>query len=732
MAMVQKRKPQLPYGAVYFRKSNPPGEDWQRDYAVAGEDGMNMFRHWFMWGAIETAPGVYDWTDYDRQMDLAAQHGIQTIAAEMITSVPEWAVHAMPEAVHMRADGSRLKTQLSGSSATGGFGDGSSGVLCLDCPEAKELAGRFLTNLVLRYKDHEAMAGYDVWNECNYSPHICYCRFTKDKFRQWLKVKYSSLQELNQAWHRYSYTAWEQVEPPAQTAPYPECLDWLAFKKDNFYEHMQWRIDLIRSLDNQNLITAHGIAGSLHIMASMGADDWLAASKVDVYGFTWVASRKGGEPWKQWHAVDLVRSASRGKPFWHAEAQGGPLWLQPQVIGRPREDGRITEPEDIRIWQMISFAGGARGLLFPRWRPLLDGPLFGAFGAYAMDGSRTDRSSMASRLARWTNDEAQKDLLEAAPIQGDIGILVTPETQTFDYLLNREMRGEWYSQSMWGAYQGFFDNNIQADWVHIDHIEDYKVLYWPYPIMATRQHSQRIQEWVRSGGILISEGCPAYFGDKGKAGAQQPNYGLNELFGAAETHVEFMPDISGTLELDWDGRRVRGGIYSQSYAAFSDGQVRGRYGDGSAAVIEHAYGSGRTLLIGTFPSEAYYRTQDPVNRKYFLEVLAWAGVDQHVRVSDHRLQARLSAGKDGGLYLWILNPDKEERTAEVELSQGLDGPAAIRRYWGEAVYARKERRLQMTLNGRDALVLKLGVEPGSTPGESTSADAAEANGRIEP
>ena len=42
-----------PYGAVYFRKSHPPEEDWERDYAVAAEDGGNIFRHWFLWSAIE-------------------------------------------------------------------------------------------------------------------------------------------------------------------------------------------------------------------------------------------------------------------------------------------------------------------------------------------------------------------------------------------------------------------------------------------------------------------------------------------------------------------------------------------------------------------------------------------------------------------------------------------------------------------------------------------------------
>ena len=65
--------PRIPYGAVYFRKSNPPPEDWETDYRRAAEDGMNVFRHWFLWSAIEVAPGEFDWADYDRQLELAAQ-----------------------------------------------------------------------------------------------------------------------------------------------------------------------------------------------------------------------------------------------------------------------------------------------------------------------------------------------------------------------------------------------------------------------------------------------------------------------------------------------------------------------------------------------------------------------------------------------------------------------------------------------------------------------------------
>ncbi len=93
------------------------------------------------------------------------------------------------------------------------------------------------------------------------------------------------------------------------------------------------------------------------------------------------------DPWMQFQAVDLVRGAARGKPFWHAEATGGPLWMQPQVLNRPLEDGRSSDDKDVRVWSLIDMMAGASGILFTRWRPLLDGPLFGAFGPMGMDGS---------------------------------------------------------------------------------------------------------------------------------------------------------------------------------------------------------------------------------------------------------------------------------------------------------------------------------------------------------
>ena len=177
--------------------------------------------------------------------------------------------------------------------------------------------------------------------------------------------------------------------------------------------------------------------------------------------------------------MDLVRASSRGKPWWHAETYAGPLWMQPQVINKPRNEGRIASVEDIRYWDLTSFMCGASGMLYLRWRPLLDGPLFGAFGPYGMDGSRTPRSEMVSKVGKWATSPDQAKLWQSRPVKGEIGIVFAPETELFIYAQQGDTK--FYSQSMEGAYQGFFDNNIQADWVHIDDIDQYDLLYLPFP-----------------------------------------------------------------------------------------------------------------------------------------------------------------------------------------------------------------------------------------------------------
>jgi beta-galactosidase len=690
--------PVFPYGAFYFRKSNPPEQDWARDHATAARMGMNTFRHWFMWESIEVAPGQYDWADYDRMMDLAAQNGIKVVIAELVTSAPEWIYEKYPHARFRSSDGYVVNSGVSPSSATGGFPG-----LCLDNEDVRVLAEKFLTALVNRYKNHPATYGFDVWNENTYdggTPQrmYCYCDASQRRYREWLRGRYGSLDALAKTWHRYSYAAWDNVHPPVNFTGYPESLDWLDYRVDNAFRLMRWRTDLVRRLDPAHKVVAHGVAGTLDTFPANTHNEWRSAELVDTWGLTWIAARKGDELWKQFQALDLVRGGARGKPFWHAEAQGGPLWMQPQVLRREREDGRIPDEKDVGLWNLISCAGGATGILYPRWRPLLDGPLFGAFGAFSMDGSVTPRAEMTGKVAAWANTHAE--LWQSHPVKGDIGLVFAPESEMFNYV--QQGSTEFYAQSIRGAYQGFFDNNIQADFVHIDDIRQYPAVYLPYPVMLTSASAKKLTDYVRNGGTLICEGLPAYFGDHGKAGTVQPNLGLDELFGARESYVEFTPDILDGLRLRVRGAEIYGRYFLQTYTP-AGGAAAGNYADGRVAAVEHSFGKGKALLIGTFPGAGYYLHHAPAQKAFFAELLDWAKISPRLRSGAPGSQARLHTGA-GGIYLYVVNPGRTPRRIEVTLPSGYSTGEDI---WGGQQVAVKGRTAAVTVSERDAAVIRL-------------------------
>ena len=52
--------------------------------------------------------------------------------------------------------------------------------------------------------------------------------------------------------------------------------------------------------------------------------------------------------------------------------------------------------------------------------------------------------------------------------KGDVGLVFVPESELFNYVQQGDTN--FYAQSIRGAYQAFFDSNIQADFVALDDI----------------------------------------------------------------------------------------------------------------------------------------------------------------------------------------------------------------------------------------------------------------------
>jgi beta-galactosidase len=346
---------------------------------------------------------------------------------------------------------------------------------------------------------------------------------------------------------------------------------------------------------------------------------------------------------------------------------------------------------------MVSCAGGATGIFYTRWRALLDGPLFGAFGLFAMDGSKTPQAEMAGKLIRWAN--AHPEVWRARPVRGEAALLFAEESQFFNVV--QQKSSDFYYEAMRGAYQGFWANNIQADFVLPEHMEEYKLLYVAYPVMLRSENAARLQRFVRNGGTLICEGLPAYFGDGGHVGEVQPNYGFDQLFGCRQTEVEFNPDLLESMELEVHGHKIHGRYFRQDYTP-TTGKAVGHYPDGGIAAVENRVGRGRTLLIGTFPGAGYYKHHAPGAKELFAGYLDFGGVKQRVKVSNPLVQARLHEG--GSAYLWATNATTLPQTVNVTLDRRI---GSARDVWAGVTIQVDGNSLTLTLPPKDAAVIAL-------------------------
>ncbi|MGH9658675.1 MAG: hypothetical protein ACRD96_09035, partial [Bryobacteraceae bacterium] len=159
------------------------------------------------------------------------------------------------------------------------------------------------------------------------------------------------------------------------------------------------------------------------------------------------------------------------------------------------------------------------------------------------------------------------------------------------------------------------------------------------------------------------------------------------------------------LTLEVRGQRVNGRYFRQEYDA-AGGTPVGKFDNGKTAAVEHRFGQGRTLLIGTFPGAGYFRHHSAGTRSFFASLLSWAGVAQKVRSSDPAVQARLHSG-DGGVHLWVANPTREARTVTIALDAKLGAFTRATDVWQKQAQKARGREIEVAVEDRNVAVIRL-------------------------
>ena len=134
--------------------------------------------------------------------------------------------------------------------------------------------------------------------------------------------------------------------------------------------------------------------------------------------------------------------------------------------------------------------------------------------------------------------------------------------------------------------------------------------------------------------------------------------------------------------------------------------MAGNYDDGRAAAVEHQFGKGRTLLMGTFAGGGYYLHHSASEKAFFARLLEWAKVQPALQNGAQGTEARLHTGA-GGTYLYLVNPEREPRQMRVTLGTAYGPFETGEDVWGARKITVQGRSVTAEVGDRDAAVVRL-------------------------
>jgi len=289
-------------------------------------------------------------------------------------------------------------------------------------------------------------------------------------------------------------------------------------------------------------------------------------------------------------------------------------------------------------------AHGARELAIYAWYPMSSGFESNGYGLIDLNGTVTGRARAAGNVATILQRHAS-DLLNAKPAPASVAILYN----RLSYMVggsqpSMSKLGNAERDSLMGLYRAFMEQHIPVDFVDSQDVAQnklgrYKILFLPFPVMLSQDAAEGIKRYVQSGGTAVAEARLAWNDARGFASDVIPGFGLDEVFGAKEKLIrpvekpEFQIEPSAELPGVTANQPVAGAAFEEDLEPLEGGRVLGRFSDGAPAIVSHAWGNGKAILIGSFVALGYHQTPNHATRQFFLSLARAAGVSQDVELA---------------------------------------------------------------------------------------------------
>ncbi|MCX8000212.1 MAG: beta-galactosidase, partial [Leptospiraceae bacterium] len=229
-------------------------KDWDEDISYMKDLGFSTVRlAEFAWAMFEPKEGKFDFSFFDKIIDKFHKSNFQVILGTPTATFPPWLYRKYPDIVQVTKNGI---VRVIGTRRQASF----------HSDNYLKAADRIVTALAKHYGTHPAVVGWQIDNEPGHEgSDLDYSANSLKKFREWLKVKYKTIQNLNESWgNRFwgvLYSSFEEIPiPGAHLASgfNPIMLqDFYRFNSDALVSFIQRQATILRKYTKNQFITTN-------------------------------------------------------------------------------------------------------------------------------------------------------------------------------------------------------------------------------------------------------------------------------------------------------------------------------------------------------------------------------------------------------------------------------------------------------------------------------------------
>ena len=591
------RTTQSPIMAMaYYRPPSPPLDEWERDFANIKKMGFDGIQMWIYWGWYEQKKGEFDFSEIDLFFDTAEKNGLMVIPQIVLEVPPGWLEVKNP----LQSPKGVLKVAH---------------LACIDIPcyddqEVRRAAEPFIEALVSRYKSRDILH-WCAWNE-HRSRWACCCDASRKSYGQWLEEKYSTIDAYNKKFGK-CFHDWTAAARTVTGPDYAVEYNWRLWAADSLTDQVRWVADIIKRLDPDH--PAMGHAGASSVVQNVRRDtcvDALMCEVVDLYGSSCAAgweSQAYATDAENVMAMNPNRQSNVGIQLDWLRSLSPESWIH-ELYADHFCSWITRDASDLmwQFWQIVS--RGLGGIKIWEYKVERIGKESLGYGLVGLDGEPNDRSRSLEDAMKKIKTDLAEFFATYQMQEPVVGVLYDERSHLLGELeeggyFNDAMGygncGRLHSKAFTGVYETLRRLNIPVTWVpwqRLDEAKKLKALILPGHGLMDSDMSDKLEEFVKEGGILLGQAGTGFRRDNTYVSPVIPAYGLSSLFGIKEDNRTLVAGETRIVDSNKDDiDRVA------SFAVklkTSDAEPIGFWEDGSIALTKNEVGKGSAWYLGAF------------------------------------------------------------------------------------------------------------------------------------